>query len=162
MVTRWGARFRGRRFACAIGRGGITGDKREGDGATPAGAWQLVAGGWRADRRPPPVSTIPLLPIGLTDIWSDDSDDPDYNQWLMARAHPFGHERLRRADGLYDLVLMSDWNWPQAAPGRGSAIFVHAWRKPRHPTAGCIAFRPEDLAWIAARWTARARVIIRD
>jgi L,D-peptidoglycan transpeptidase YkuD (ErfK/YbiS/YcfS/YnhG family) len=37
VVTRWGARFMGRRFPCAIGRGGITQTKREGDGATPAG-----------------------------------------------------------------------------------------------------------------------------
>ena len=31
--ARWGER----RLRCAIGRAGISGDKREGDGATPAG-----------------------------------------------------------------------------------------------------------------------------
>jgi L,D-peptidoglycan transpeptidase YkuD (ErfK/YbiS/YcfS/YnhG family) len=44
--------------------------------------------------------------------------------------------------------------------GRGSAIFLHVWRRPRHPTAGCIAFRRADLAWILARWTPRCRVAV--
>ena len=30
------------------------------------------------------------------------------------------HERLKRADPLYDLILLTDWNWPQATPGHGS------------------------------------------
>lgn len=158
VVTRWGARFQGRRLPCAVGRGGITQDKREGDGATPAGTWRLVFGAYRADRTLPPPSVLPLVPISPADIWSDDPADPAYNHWLHAHGHPFGHERLRRAGPLYDLVLMSDWNWPDARPGKGSAIFIHAWRRPRYPTAGCIAFRPVHLRWIVARWTTRSRV----
>ena len=34
---RWGARFGGRRFPCAVGRGGIGVKRAEGDGVTPAG-----------------------------------------------------------------------------------------------------------------------------
>jgi L,D-peptidoglycan transpeptidase YkuD (ErfK/YbiS/YcfS/YnhG family) len=59
-------------------------------------------------------------------------------------------------------VLVSDWNWPDAVAGKGSAIFVHHWRRPRYPTAGCIALRPDHLRWILARWTARNRIIVRD
>lgn len=161
VVSRWGARFHGRRFPCAIGRGGITASKREGDGATPAGTWRLVFGGYRADRIAPPRTHLPLIAIGPADIWSDDMTDPAYNHWRTSRDDPFSHEALRRADPLYDLVLVSDWNWPDATPGKGSAIFVHAWRRPRAPTAGCIAFRPDHLAWIAARWTSHSRVIVR-
>lgn len=161
VVTRQGARFMGRRFPCSVGRGGITGDKREGDGATPAGVWRLVLGGYRADRALPPSSILPLAMIGARDIWSDDPVDPNYNQWLEAAAYPHSHERLRRADKLYDLFLVSDWNWPEATPGRGSAIFVHAWRRPRYPTAGCIAFRPDHLGWIVSRWTPKSRIIVR-
>lgn len=160
VVTRWGARFRGRRFPCAVGRGGITETKREGDGATPAGVWRLAFGGYRADRITPPETVLPLVPIGPADIWSDDPADPAYNHWLHARNHPFGHERLRRGDPLYDLVLVSDWNWPDARPGAGSAIFVHAWRRPRYPTAGCIGFRPDHLRWITAQWSLRSRVVV--
>lgn len=150
----------GRRLPCALGRGGIKPGKCEGDGATPAGTWSLVAAGWRPDRIAPPPSGLPLRPIGPPDIWSDDPADPAYNHWLRANGHAFGHERLRRADPLYDLVLISDWNWPRAVPGQGSAIFVHAWRRPRYPTAGCIAFSPADLRWVLAHWQARTRVFV--
>ena len=37
-----GLRIAGRRLPCSIGRGGITTDKREGDGATPAGVRMKV------------------------------------------------------------------------------------------------------------------------
>lgn len=162
IVTRWGARFLGRRFACAIGRGGISRDKREGDGATPAGVWCITGGKYRPDRGGKPYArAFQLTPISALDKWSDDPGDPDYNHAIRARTHPFSHENLRRADPLYDLILMSDWNWPDAEPKKGSAIFVHAWRKPRHPTQGCIAFSPSDLRWIAARWSPRARIIVR-
>ena len=33
--------WRGRRFGCAIGAGGVRSNKREGDGATPAGRFPL-------------------------------------------------------------------------------------------------------------------------
>ncbi|MEM6664113.1 MAG: L,D-transpeptidase family protein, partial [Pseudomonadota bacterium] len=70
-------------------------------------------------------------------------------------------DRMRRGDPLYDICAVTDQNFAPAVPGRGSAIFVHLWRKPRHPTAGCIAFRRADLEWILARWTTRSRLIIR-
>jgi L,D-peptidoglycan transpeptidase YkuD (ErfK/YbiS/YcfS/YnhG family) len=159
VVDAWGARFMNRRFPCSIGRGGITNRKREGDGATPAGEHRIVGCLYRPDRLA--RSEVPdwALPIGPCDLWSDDPRDPDYN--LMVRApHPFGHERLRRADPMYDLVLLTDWNWPQAVPGRGSAIFLHAWRRPGHPTAGCVAFDAADLRWIARSLTHQGRLIV--
>ncbi len=161
VVTRWGARFGGRRFPCAIGRGGITHDKREGDGATPAGWLTLDSGGYRADRLSAPRGLLPLRRIGPRDVWSDDSHDPAYNHWASGPAYPFSHERLRRSDSLYDVFLISSWNWPEAVPGRGSAIFVHQWRGPRVPTAGCIAFRPDHLRWILARWQPRSRILVK-
>ncbi|MZR15109.1 L,D-transpeptidase family protein [Maritimibacter sp. DP07] len=160
VVTRQGARFLGRRFPVAIGRGGFTGNKREGDGATPVGVWRLMTGFYRADRVTAPDGPLDMRAVGPLDLWSDDPDDNAYNHAVRA---PYGpsHERLRRGDGLYDIVLVSDWNWPDAVPGRGSAIFVHCWRGPRKPTAGCLAFRPDHLRWILARWTPRSRVVVR-
>ena len=148
----------GRRFACAIGRGGITMRKREGDGATPAGVHRLVGMLFRADRLAKPAAWA--LPIGPFDLWSDAPDATDYN--LPVRApYPHSHERLHRPDPVYDLILLSDWNWPHPQPGHGSAIFVHIWRRQRHPTAGCVAFARNDLLWIAARIRPRTRLIIR-
>lgn len=161
VVTRWGARFLGRRFPCSIGKGGITSDKREGDGASPRGSHLMPALYYRADRIPTffgAPNRVEKIKPG--DLWCDAGDHPAYNHLVRA---PFkaSHEKMRRADRLYDLVIVTDWNWPEAVPGKGSAIFVHRWRKPRHPTEGCVAFRADHLRWIAERITPATRLIIR-
>lgn len=164
VVGRWGARFLGRSFPCATGRGGIRARKREGDGATPRGIHRLIGLLYRPDRiaRGAIVQAgAPgwALPIGPRDLWSDDPADDAYN--LMVRApHAHGHERLRRADPRYDLVLLTDYNWPVARAGAGSAIFVHIWESPRHPTSGCVAFRRDHLLWIARRIRLGSRLIV--
>ncbi|MFY0693289.1 MAG: L,D-transpeptidase family protein [Paracoccaceae bacterium] len=158
VVGHWGVRFQGRRFPASIGRGGISKRKREGDGASPAGTHRIVGMLYRPDRMAQPADWA--IPIRPGDLWCDAPDDPDYN--LMVRhPHAASHERLMRADPLYDLVLLTDWNWPAAQPGHGSAIFIHRWRKPRHPTEGCVAFRPDHLLWIARRIRHRTRLIIK-
>ncbi|MGF6859712.1 L,D-peptidoglycan transpeptidase YkuD (ErfK/YbiS/YcfS/YnhG family) [Rhodobacteraceae bacterium MBR-64] len=159
LVTAQGARFMGRRFACAIGRGGITARKREGDGATPAGTHGLTGLMYRPDRIAPGLLPGWAAPIRPGDLWSDDPADPDYNH-LVRAPHRHSHECLRRPDPLYDIILPTDWNWPHAAPGAGSAIFVHCWRAPRYPTAGCVAFRRRDLVWIAARLSPQSRLVV--
>lgn len=150
-------RFAGRRFPCAIGRGGKTDRKREGDGATPRGTHRIVGMLYRPDRMAQPADWA--VPIGPSDLWSDDPRDEDYN--LMVRVpYAHSHERLRRGDPLYDLVLITDWNWPHAERGRGSAIFVHQWRKPHHPTEGCVALRRDHLRWIAPHLGYGCRLIV--
>ena len=159
VLTPTGLRFQGRRFACTIGRGGVEAaeHKREGDGGTPAGTHRIVGMLYRPDRMARPTDWA--LPIRPSDLWSDDVRDPDYN--LMVRApHGFSHEHLRRADPQYDLVLITDWNWPYSVPGRGSAIFIHRWRRPCAPTAGCVALAPQDLLWIAQRLRPQSRLIV--
>ncbi|QYK43372.1 MAG: L,D-transpeptidase family protein [Paracoccaceae bacterium] len=149
----------GRRFPVSIGRGGIVPAraKREGDGATPAGTHRLVGMLYRADRMARPADWA--LPVTPGDLWSDDPRDPRYN--LPVRVpHGYSHERLMRPDPVYDLLLLTDWNWPQAEPGRGSAIFVHVWRRPRFPTAGCVAFDRADLGWIAPRIRPETRLVV--
>lgn len=160
VVTRWGARFLGRRFPCTLGRGGLTRDKREGDGATPVGLHHIVGMLYRPDRLRGLALPRWAQAIGPGDLWSDDPADPEYNHPVRA-PHGFGHEVLRRADPLYDLVLVTDWNHPDARPGRGSAIFLHRWRRLGYPTAGCVAFAPDDLWWIAQRLAPGTRLIVR-
>ena len=143
VVTRWGARFRGRFYPCAIGRSGIGHKRGEGD---------------RMDFK---AGNIPIGVIGLGEIWSDDPADPSYNTGLTAFGHPWSHESLRRADALYDTVAVLDYNSAPVVPGAGSAIFLHIWRKPRHPTEGCVAFDRFDLVDILSGWTELSRVIIR-
>ena len=157
VVTRTGLRFMGRRMACTIGRGGVVDKKREGDGGTPAGVHRIVGMLYRPDRMTRPADWA--LPIRPGDAWSDDVRDDDYNKMVRV-PHGFSHEALRRADPLYDLILITDWNWPYSVPGRGSAIFVHRWRRPGAPTAGCVALAAADLRWIARRLRPQSRLII--
>ncbi|AML50799.1 L,D-transpeptidase family protein [Falsihalocynthiibacter arcticus] len=151
----------GRRIPCSIGKGGFVADKREGDGGTPRQEMRLVGGGFRQSRLRQPHVPFPMRAIGPADVWSDDSCDPDYNSQKTQRFYKFSHETLFRSDPLYDVVLYTDYNYPQATLGLGSAIFVHQWRKPRHPTEGCIAFSRQNLQWILARWTPYSRIIVK-
>jgi L,D-peptidoglycan transpeptidase YkuD (ErfK/YbiS/YcfS/YnhG family) len=168
VVGHWGARFRGRAFPCSVGRGGIGEKRREGDGITPVGRHRIEAVLRRADRVRNPygkhTESICIAKrsgmIRRGDGWSEDPADPAYN-CPVRRPHPRSHEAMFRPDPLYDLVAVLDWNRHPVVPGRGSAIFLHLWRKPRHPTAGCVALRRADLAWILARWTPRSRVVVR-
>ena len=157
VLTPGGLRFAGRIWPCSIGRGGVRRDKREGDGGTPAGVHRIVGMLYRPDRMARPADWA--LPIRPTDLWSDDPGCEDYN--LMVRAPYAGsHERLRRGDRLYDLVILTDWNWPFARKGHGSAIFLHRWRRPGYPTEGCVAFRPEHLHRIAGLIRYETRLIV--
>jgi len=142
---------------CSVGRGGLRRNKREGDGATPTGSHRLVGMLYRPDRIAKPTDWA--VPLGPGDLWSDDARDPAYNTMVRA-PHPFSHESLRRSDRLYDLVILTDWNWPYAVPGRGSAIFIHRWRKPGHPTEGCIALSEPDLLWLARHIRLESRLIV--
>lgn len=157
VLTPTGLRFRGRLFPCSIGKSGITTAKREGDGATPAGMHRITGLWYRRDRlaRPAPWAR----PIGAGDLWCDAADHPAYNHHARAPL-PASHERLRRADPLYDLILTTDWNWPVAVPGAGSAIFLHQWRRPRFGTEGCIAFARPDLIWIVRHARPGTRLIV--
>jgi L,D-peptidoglycan transpeptidase YkuD (ErfK/YbiS/YcfS/YnhG family) len=166
VVGPWGARFVGHCFPCAVGRGGIGEKRAEGDGVTPAGVHRIEAvhgrmeSVWKRYGNRMATRHIACGPIRPFDLWSDDPADPCYNR-LVRAPHGFSHERMQRADGMYDLVAVLDWNRDPVVPGRGSAIFLHVWRKPRHPTAGCIAFARDDLAWILAHWQRDSRVVAR-
>ncbi len=157
VLTPLGLRFRGRLFPCSIGRAGISTAKREGDHATPAGIHRITGLWYRPDRLPRPAPWARA--IGPADLWCDDPAHPAYNHHARAPLAA-SHERLRRADPLYDLVLTTDWNWPRATPGAGSAIFLHQWRRPRFGTEGCIAFARPHLWWIARHARPGTRLIV--
>jgi len=159
VVVPGGVRFLGRRFPAEIGRGGISARKREGDGATPVGTHRFIGLLYRPDRVAPSALPGWARPIPPGQLWCDDPDHEDYNLPVMA---PFAasHERMRRVDPQYDIVLLTDWNWPEARPGHGSAIFVHVRRGAGHPTAGCVALRRDHLLWIARRIRHETRLVV--
>lgn len=126
---------------CALGKGSITHNKREGDGATPIGTHHAVKGFYRADKMPRPRTAVPMVAIKKSDGWCDEPGHRSYNRKvtlpLAAR-----HESMWREDYLYDIVLDLNWNARPRIHGRGSAIFLHFARDNFGPTEGCIAIHP--------------------
>jgi L,D-peptidoglycan transpeptidase YkuD (ErfK/YbiS/YcfS/YnhG family) len=134
----------GQRFRAAHGRTGITAQKHEGDGATPAGLLQLVRVLYRADRVKAPTCAAPLEPIGPRDGWCDDADDAAYNKPVRL-PYAASHEALWREDHVYDVIGVLDWNLNPIITGRGSAIFFHVATQDYAPTAGCVALSLPDM-----------------
>ena len=145
-------------MAATCGWGGVTDNKREGDGATPRGAHSIVGLYYRPDRMACPSPWAkPILP---GDLWCDDAQHQAYNSFCRAPLVA-SCEALRRSDPQYDLIIITDWNWPEAVPELGSAIFMHQWRRPGAPTAGCIAMARQHLVWLATSLMPETRLIVR-
>lgn len=130
--------FAGRTEEAAIGRGGITSRKREGDGATPIAAMRLVGGYVRRDRLTLPRTALPLRFTPEKLLWCDEPRHALYNRPVAAPFRP-SHEKMRRDDNLYDVCLVMDWNLMRRRRFAGSAIFFHLARPGYKPTEGCIA-----------------------
>lgn len=149
----------GRTMRCALGRGGVTTTKREGDGATPAGRFLLRQVLYRPDRLASPAIYLPVRPLDAADGWCDDPDDAAYNRFVR---RPFAarHESLWRADGLYDLLAVIGCNDAPPVAGLGSAIFLHVAAPDYALTAGCVALALPDLLEILTAWRPDWRLVI--
>lgn len=152
-------RWRGRSAPCALGRSGIAADKREGDGATPSGCFALRRVLYRADRIAPPPGGLPAAPLAPDDGWCDDPGHPDYNRPVRL-PHPARHERMWRADGVYDVVVVLGHNDSPPLPGLGSAVFLHVARPDGAPTEGCVALALNDLLALLAECDAQTRLCV--
>lgn len=134
----------GGQVRAALGKGGLSHAKREGDGATPIGVFPLRNLLYRADRLARPQTGLAISVIEPGSGWSDDPRDGLYNRPLTL-PHPYSHERLWREDGLYDLIVPLGYNDDPPVPGWGSAIFLHCARPDYGPTEGCVAIARSDL-----------------
>ncbi|MEB2847582.1 L,D-transpeptidase family protein [Rhizobiales bacterium RZME27] len=128
----------------AIGRSGRTARKREGDGATPIAAMSVLSGFVRGDRVRALPTALPMRRIRSDMLWCDEPGHPSYNRLVKAPFKP-SHEEMKRADGLYDVCLVLDWNISSRRRNRGSAIFFHLIRPGFEPTAGCVAVELRDM-----------------
>ena len=138
-------RWRSRQFACAIGRGGVRSNKREGDGATPAGRFPLRRVLYRPDRVAPPRTALPIAPLSPQDGWCDDPGHPLLYNRPLRLPHEARHEALWRADHVYNLIVVLGHNDAPPVPGLGSAVFLHVAQPDYGPTAGCVAVALGDL-----------------
>ncbi|RUM95586.1 L,D-transpeptidase [Pseudaminobacter arsenicus] len=132
-------------FACALGRGGISTNKREGDGATPLARMRILSGYFRRGHFSPRQARLAMTPIGPKLGWCEVPDDRNYNRPVRL-PYAASHEHMLREDRLYDACLVLDWNISPRRRGRGSAIFFHLARPGFTPTQGCVAITARDMA----------------
>ena len=142
------------------GHGGITKEKREGDGKTPAGVFGIsMAFGILED----PGSVLPYHQLQDRDYWVDDPDSIYYNQlvniqetgqaWTSA-------EHMAAVSPEYNYGLALDYN-KECVPGAGSAIFIHC-EKPEkdNGSQGCIRIPEEQMKLLIQSVDETCQVVI--
>jgi L,D-peptidoglycan transpeptidase YkuD (ErfK/YbiS/YcfS/YnhG family) len=159
LVDRNGAHWGAKAMRCALGRAGISAQKREGDGATPAGSFPMRRLLYRADRIASPATALPLAALLARDGWCDTPGDAAYNR-MVTLPYGAGAERLWRDDALYDLIVPLGYNDDPPESGLGSAIFLHVARPDYAPTEGCVALSRADLLTVLREADRHSRVAI--
>jgi len=128
-----------------IGKNGFApaGEKREGDGKTPSGIYPLkMTFGYGANI----TTKMPYRQALADDIWVDDPQADDYNQWTkIQETKAASYEMMKREDDQYKYGIVIEYNTDRVIKGNGSAIFLHIWKGEGIPTAGCVALSEEDI-----------------
>lgn len=138
-----------------LGRSGLGWDqgrqplKREGDGRSPAGIFDITA---TFGEDPKSNSAMPYWFVDDTLICIDDVNDTQYNAMgrLDSRNPPKSYELMRRTDKVYRNGAVIDYNRARVS-GRGSCIFFHLNHSDGRPTAGCTSMEEEPLGELI-RW----------
>jgi L,D-peptidoglycan transpeptidase YkuD (ErfK/YbiS/YcfS/YnhG family) len=115
---------------------GISYNKKEGDGKTPAGLYSFsMAFGIKPD----PGATLAYRQATEYDYWVDDIESPYYNTWVNSLETPgdYTSEHLIDHSPQYNYALNIDYN-SDNTPGLGSAIFLHGYNG-KGQTTGCVA-----------------------
>ncbi len=152
-------KFAHKTIPCILGRGGIRSSKFEGDGATPAGCFEILYGFYRADRIRPVSTRIKMHPIKQNHGWCDDPCSPSYNRFVTLPTR-WRHEKLWRDDHLYDICLVLNHNIHPRRQNRGSAIFFHLKPNDNKRTEGCIAISENQMRKILGRCDGQGKVVI--
>ena len=76
--------------------------------------------------------------------WCNDPiSQKKYNK-LIHTKEKIKHEKLKRKDHKYDLLIPIKYNFKKPISGKGSCIFIHL-TKDYKATAGCIALKKKDF-----------------
>jgi len=132
------------KFKCSIGKKGSTINKNEGDKKTPKGIFKIENLYFREDRIDLPVTSLKCVEIKDNMGWCDDIKFPKKYNKLIKINKKFKHEKLKRKDHKYDLLIPIKYNFKKPVVGLGSCIFIHL-TKDYNPTAGCIALKKKDF-----------------
>ena len=131
-------------FRCCIGKKGFAKKKIEGDKKTPKGTYEIGDLYYRKDKIKKPITKLKCIAITSKMGWSNDSNYPKKYNKLIDINYSISHEKLKRKDSKYDLLIPIRYNYIKTIPERGSCIFIHLTKKYR-PTAGCISLKKKDF-----------------
>ena len=131
-------------FKCCIGKNGSSVIKKEGDKKTPKGIFKIENLYYRKDRLERPLTSLKCIEINNNMGWCDDIYHPKKYNKLIETSIQIKHEKLKRSDHKYDLLIPIKYNFKKPVPGLGSCIFLHL-TKNYKPTAGCIALCKKDF-----------------
>ena len=132
------------KFKCCIGKNGSTLNKKEGDKKTPKGTFKISNLFFRKDRKEKPSTLLKCIEIKKNMGWCDDIRYPEKYNKLIKIEKKIGHEKLKRKDFKYDLLIPIKYNFKKPIVGLGSCIFIHLTRDYK-PTAGCVALKEKDF-----------------
>ena len=131
-------------FKCCIGKKGSTSNKKEGDEKTPKGTFKIENLYYRKDRIEKPSTALKCIEITKSMGWCDDINLPKKYNKLIKVDKKIKHEKLKRRDHKYDLLIPIKYNFKNPIAGFGSCIFIHLTRNYK-PTAGCVALKEKDF-----------------
>ena len=131
-------------FRCCMGKNGSTINKKEGDKKTPRGIFKLGNLYFRRDRLKKPYTSLKCIEIKKDMGWCNDINFPKKYNKLVKIEKKIKHEKLKRKDYKYDLLIPIKYNFKKPINGLGSCIFIHL-TKNYKPTAGCIALIEKDF-----------------
>jgi L,D-peptidoglycan transpeptidase YkuD (ErfK/YbiS/YcfS/YnhG family) len=139
-------------WAARVGRNGLSGNRREGDGTTPTGTYGI--GRTMYGNAPNPGVRYRYRRIVCGDYWVEDPRSPSYNRFRhveCGQPPPFRvtGERLWQEKTAYRHLAVVEFNMHPVVPGRGSGIFLHA--TTGGPTNGCISLPVAQLRQVL-RW----------
>jgi len=132
------------KFRCCIGKNGSTNNKKEGDKKTPKGTFKIENLYFREDRKEKPSTLLRCIKIKKNMGWCNDIRFPRKYNKLIKIKKKIRHEKLKRKDYKYDLLIPIKYNFKKPITGMGSCIFIHL-TKDYKATAGCIALIEKDF-----------------
>jgi L,D-peptidoglycan transpeptidase YkuD (ErfK/YbiS/YcfS/YnhG family) len=137
-------KYKNFKFRCSLGKAGIKKKTKEGDQVTPKGIFKVIKIYYRKDKIKKIISPIKKIQIKKNIGWCDDPKSDLYNQQIKLPSK-FSCEKLYRKDGLYDIILVLNYNTSPIVKKKGSAIFIHIAKRKFKPTEGCIGLKKNDL-----------------
>ena len=132
------------KFRCCIGKNGSTKNKKEGDKKTPIGLFGIENLYFRKDRKEKPETLLKCIKIKKNMGWCNDIRFPKKYNKLFKIEKKIKHEKLKRKDSKYDLLIPIKYNFENPSIGKGSCIFIHLTRNYK-ATAGCVALKKKDF-----------------